>query len=502
MSFGIYSPAPTSYSGSPAQLQSSMGSTLPENCSVPAAPSSCQPAYAELSTFIDRIPLLPSSQLTPVELQQNLSIPITSAQQPPSSVYRTMCDTLAFGGKALYNQPALLPETGSEAIPSAFPVFNIPYGTSFGSGALPSVPATFSIPAPGWGLPLLAMSEINTPPLPSQSLSTDQSHGQQQGIVFYPSDGQSIGGNNANGIPSLSQLSMQSPSSDPANSTDFQHTNNFLALASNHQTLPVPPLVHYPPPFLVGHASTNAVAPNAIAPTAPFVPSAQDSNAINSGVRYFQSCTGGSLAFAANASSLSENEGAYTNSASGLPQQKLSLENAHAALNNGSSLNSSPPLHSNKALMSPGRLAARASPSSVGSSDEDDFSTASCGGPIRIPTKARGTSAWKNQPRNSISKQQKLVFYQWLLQNTRFPFPTDDDRCNILAVDRMSEKQFKYWFANIRCRQFVKHRGDNGEFYFTPNSKFYESCLRLKLDIPGCVSLDVKRSMRKPRKTL
>ncbi|KAJ1796726.1 hypothetical protein LPJ59_003573, partial [Coemansia sp. RSA 2399] len=118
-----------------------------------------------------------------------------------------------------------------------------------------------------------------------------------------------------------------------------------------------------------------------------------------------------------------------------------------------------------------------------------------------MPRARSSSSSWKNQPRNSISKRQKLVFYKWLLENTRFPFPSDEERLGRLAVEPMSEKQFKYWFANIRCRQFVKHRSPNGEFFFTPNAKFYESCLRLKIEISGCIPVDVRRVMRKPRRS-
>ncbi|KAJ1941528.1 hypothetical protein GGF37_003511, partial [Kickxella alabastrina] len=60
----------------------------------------------------------------------------------------------------------------------------------------------------------------------------------------------------------------------------------------------------------------------------------------------------------------------------------------------------------------------------------------------------------------------------------------EEDRLGQLAVDEISERKFKYWFANIRCRQFNKNRKANGEIFFVPNAKFYMSCLRLKLPIP------------------
>ncbi|KAI7833189.1 hypothetical protein BX661DRAFT_179325 [Kickxella alabastrina] len=93
-------------------------------------------------------------------------------------------------------------------------------------------------------------------------------------------------------------------------------------------------------------------------------------------------------------------------------------------------------------------------------------------------------SNWKSQPRNSISRMQKMEFYRWLIKNIHFPFPSEEDRLGQLAVDEISERKFKYWFANIRCRQFNKNRKANGEIFFVPNAKFYMSCLRLKLPIP------------------
>ncbi|KAJ2455224.1 hypothetical protein EV183_000959 [Coemansia sp. RSA 2336] len=114
------------------------------------------------------------------------------------------------------------------------------------------------------------------------------------------------------------------------------------------------------------------------------------------------------------------------------------------------------------------------------------------------PFKAEG--GWKNQPRNSISRKQKRVFYKWLLDNTKFPFPTETDRLSCLCIDQISEKQFKYWFANIRCRQFSKQRDPNGNLYFAPNAKFYESCLRLGLPIRHGIPPEIRQAMRLPRK--
>ncbi|KAJ1751827.1 hypothetical protein LPJ79_001787 [Coemansia sp. RSA 1821] len=114
------------------------------------------------------------------------------------------------------------------------------------------------------------------------------------------------------------------------------------------------------------------------------------------------------------------------------------------------------------------------------------------------PFKAEG--GWKNQPRNSISRKQKRVFYKWLLDNTKFPFPTETDRLSCLCVDQISEKQFKYWFANIRCRQFSKQRDLNGNLYFAPNAKFYESCLRLGLPIRHEIPPEIRQAIRLPRK--
>ncbi|KAJ1724728.1 hypothetical protein LPJ53_001011, partial [Coemansia erecta] len=110
----------------------------------------------------------------------------------------------------------------------------------------------------------------------------------------------------------------------------------------------------------------------------------------------------------------------------------------------------------------------------------------------------RDSSAnWKNKPRNSITRRQKIAFYQWLLANARFPFPTENDRLGRLAIDGISEKKFKYWFANIRCRQFTKHRDGNGEMYFVPNAKFYESCMRLKIAIPYAIPDEIRAMIKR-----
>ncbi|KAJ2613151.1 hypothetical protein H4S08_002363 [Coemansia sp. RSA 1365] len=114
--------------------------------------------------------------------------------------------------------------------------------------------------------------------------------------------------------------------------------------------------------------------------------------------------------------------------------------------------------------------------------------------------KAEGN--WKNQPRNSISKKQKKIFYSWLLDNTSFPFPTEDERLNSLVVDTISEKQFRYWFANIRCRQFTKRRDSKGGQFFTPNAKFYESCSRIGLQIKHNIPASIRRDMKLQRRPL
>ncbi|PIA18106.1 hypothetical protein COEREDRAFT_85567 [Coemansia reversa NRRL 1564] len=109
---------------------------------------------------------------------------------------------------------------------------------------------------------------------------------------------------------------------------------------------------------------------------------------------------------------------------------------------------------------------------------------------------------WKNQPRNSISKKQKKIFYSWLLNNTSFPFPTEDERLNTLVVDTISEKQFRYWFANIRCRQFTKRRDSKGGQFFTPNAKFYESCSRIGLQIKHSIPASIRQNMKLQRRPL
>ncbi|KAJ2713697.1 hypothetical protein H4R23_005917 [Coemansia sp. Cherry 401B] len=131
-------------------------------------------------------------------------------------------------------------------------------------------------------------------------------------------------------------------------------------------------------------------------------------------------------------------------------------------------------------------------------SDNDDSESNQESDVLVGPFRAEGS--WKNQPRNSISRKQKKAFYRWLLDNTRFPFPSETERLSQLAVDLVSEKQFKYWFANIRCRQFTKHRDAEGNLYFAPNAKFYESCIRLGLAIQHEIPADVRRDMKHPRK--
>ncbi|KAJ2481809.1 hypothetical protein IWW56_001524 [Coemansia sp. RSA 2131] len=137
------------------------------------------------------------------------------------------------------------------------------------------------------------------------------------------------------------------------------------------------------------------------------------------------------------------------------------------------------------------------SPSKTSENHSDSDSNQGSDGLVG-PFRAEG--GWKNQPRNSISHKQKKLFYMWLLDNTRFPFPTENERLAYLDVDHVSEKQFKYWFANIRCRQFTKHRDSEGNLYFAPNAKFYESCIRMGLAIPHAIPADVRRVMKQPRK--
>ncbi|KAJ2131729.1 hypothetical protein GGF48_001393 [Coemansia sp. RSA 921] len=138
------------------------------------------------------------------------------------------------------------------------------------------------------------------------------------------------------------------------------------------------------------------------------------------------------------------------------------------------------------------------SPSPSKTSENTSDSDSNQGSDLLVgPFKAEG--GWKNQPRNSISRKQKKLFYMWLLENTRFPFPTENERV-YLDIDHVSEKQFKYWFANIRCRQFTKRRDSEGNLYFAPNAKFYESCFRMGLVIPHAIPADVRRAIKQPRK--
>ncbi|KAJ2781764.1 hypothetical protein H4R18_002677 [Coemansia javaensis] len=139
-------------------------------------------------------------------------------------------------------------------------------------------------------------------------------------------------------------------------------------------------------------------------------------------------------------------------------------------------------------------------PGAAGSCSNDSDSDGSHGGSPRASV-TRGAS-WKNRPRNSVSRPQKRIFYSWLLDHTRLPFPTEEERTGVLAHDPMSERQFKYWFANIRSRQFTKHRDAEDALYFVPNAKFYESCIRLGVHIPHDIPPDIRRTMRLPRRGL
>ncbi|KAJ2707702.1 hypothetical protein FB645_000475 [Coemansia sp. IMI 203386] len=143
-----------------------------------------------------------------------------------------------------------------------------------------------------------------------------------------------------------------------------------------------------------------------------------------------------------------------------------------------------------------GMVSASSACTNLGGSDSDNISDNGSGSPGNRDSSAN----WKNQPRNSISRRQKIAFYQWLLENSRFPFPNENDRLGRLAIDGISEKKFKYWFANIRCRQFTKHRDVNGEMFFEPNAKFYESCLRLKLIIPHSIPVEIRRTIKRLNK--
>ncbi|KAJ2575682.1 hypothetical protein GGH19_002804 [Coemansia sp. RSA 1807] len=146
----------------------------------------------------------------------------------------------------------------------------------------------------------------------------------------------------------------------------------------------------------------------------------------------------------------------------------------------------------------PACAAVSMSPSPSKTSENTSDSDSNQGSDLLVgPFKAEG--GWKNQPRNSISRKQKKLFYMWLLENTRFPFPTENERV-YLDIDHVSEKQFKYWFANIRCRQFTKRRDSEGNLYFAPNAKFYESCFRMGLVIPHAIPADVRRAIKQPRK--
>ncbi|KAJ2661913.1 hypothetical protein IWW48_002144 [Coemansia sp. RSA 1200] len=265
------------------------------------------------------------------------------------------------------------------------------------------------------------------------------------------------------------------PSATPTstgNCADFQSAHNgpagsSISSSSSHQTLAQPPAVaHYPPLFCLGGA---AAAANTTATTNTTTTTANATTAATA------------------TATAAGSHGAICRPPSfAVPSNVASTTVAHP--------------HLFAAL-----AAADSRPVLPTSFDNSGFGHAVLTANDRQASRARSSSSsssasWKNQPRNSISKRQKLVFYRWLLENERFPFPNDDERLGHLAVDAMTEKQFKYWFANIRCRQFIKHRSSTGEFFFTPNAKFYESCLRLRIDIPGSIPVDIRRAMRRPRR--
>ncbi|KAJ2538016.1 hypothetical protein EV175_006555 [Coemansia sp. RSA 1933] len=267
------------------------------------------------------------------------------------------------------------------------------------------------------------------------------------GMALLPSSDAAIDGSGASSVLHNSPLS-------PADCADFLPANNSHASSNNHQTLghQPPAMSHYPPLF--GLSGSN---------TPPFH-------------RQFI------------------REPSYGSATTASSNQPLDF----AAPNNG--IESSFPNPQSFGAAAAFRSAPPPPPSlpAFGTGDRGYASENSSGQAPRTP---RGSTSWKSQPRNSISKRQKLVFYKWLLENTRLPFPSDEERLGRLAIEPLSEKQFKYWFANIRCRQFIKHRNPNGGFFFTPNAKFYESCLRLKIEIAGCIPVDVRRVMRKPRRS-
>ncbi|KAJ2588599.1 hypothetical protein EV177_009393, partial [Coemansia sp. RSA 1804] len=269
------------------------------------------------------------------------------------------------------------------------------------------------------------------------------------------------------------------PSAAPTstgNCADFQSAHNgpssssISGSSSNHQTLAQPPAVaHYPPLFCLGGAAAAAAA-NTTA-TANNITTTTTANA--------------TTAATATATAAGSHGAIYRPPGFAVPSNVAGSTVAHQ--------------HLFAAL-----AAADSGPVLPASFDNNDFGhallAANDGQASRARSNSSSSASWKNQPRNSISKRQKLVFYRWLLENERFPFPNDDERLGHLAVDAMTEKQFKYWFANIRCRQFIKHRSPTGEFFFSPNAKFYESCLRLRIDIPGSIPVDIRRAMRRPRR--
>ncbi|KAJ2157615.1 hypothetical protein GGF46_004385 [Coemansia sp. RSA 552] len=111
-----------------------------------------------------------------------------------------------------------------------------------------------------------------------------------------------------------------------------------------------------------------------------------------------------------------------------------------------------------------------------------------------------GRQNYRNLPRNSVSREQKICNYRWLLRNMRHPFPTEADRRGCLAVDDITQTQSKNWFANVRCRQFTKHRDAQGNIFFQPQAKFYESCQRLGLAIPADIPPEIRQDIRRPRR--
>ncbi|KAG2388070.1 hypothetical protein C9374_000920 [Naegleria lovaniensis] len=86
------------------------------------------------------------------------------------------------------------------------------------------------------------------------------------------------------------------------------------------------------------------------------------------------------------------------------------------------------------------------------SSPQDSVSTAARGGDFENDSNSADCSMSKKRKRSNFSKKDKELLIDWLHKHAEYPYPTDEEKEELLERVSMTKDQLETWFVNNRKR--------------------------------------------------